>query len=164
MALGGVSFGRTNGDIYSTSDLNNPNFTFRHGIIGNDVPYSIRVSGAYELPYQVSVSATSQRTAGFPENTTVLVGSNTVALTQVTQSIVVEPRGTTRLPAINSLDVSIKRTWRLSRVMLEPVLDLYNAGNAATILSRITQLGPTYGNAASIQRGRLIRAGVNVNF
>jgi hypothetical protein len=54
--------------------------------------------------------------------------------------------------------------WRRSRMMVGPVLDIYNAGNAATILSRITQLGPTYGNAASIQRGRLIRAGVNVNF
>lgn len=164
MALGGVSFGHTTGDIYGTSDLNNPNFTFRHGVVGNDVPYSIRVSGAYELPYQVSVSGTAQRTAGFPENTTVLIGGNTVALTQVTQSIVVEPRATTRLPAINSLDVSIKRTWRRSRMMVEPVVDIYNAGNAATILSRITQLGPTYGTAASIQRGRLIRAGVNVNF
>jgi len=114
--------------------------------------------GYYDLPMS------TQRTAGFPENTTVLIGGNTVALTQVTQSIVVEPRATTRLPAINSLDVSIKRTWRRSRMMVEPVVDIYNAGNAATILSRITQLGPTYGTAASIQRGRLIRAGVNVNF
>jgi hypothetical protein len=164
MALGGVSFGRTRGDIYGTSDLNNPNFAFRNGVIGNDVPYSIRLSGAYQAPYQISVSATAQRTAGFPENTTVLVGGNTVTLTQVTQSIVVEPRGTTRLPTINSFDMSIRKTWRRGSFSVEPVVDLYNLGNAATILSRITQLGPTYGNAATIQRGRLIRAGVNVNF
>ena len=46
MMTGGVSFGENIGDIYPVgSDLNNPNFTFREGITGNDTPFSFRLSG-----------------------------------------------------------------------------------------------------------------------
>ena len=31
-------------------------------------------------------------------------------------------------------------------------------------LGRVTQLGPTYGRVSSIQRGRLIKVGVSVEF
>jgi hypothetical protein len=159
-------------DIYCTTvgtsacvnPLNNPNFTFRRGIAGFDRPYAFSMSGMYRLPHAMTVSGTMIRDAGFPELTTVLVSGSTVALTQVTQSITVEPRATTRLPALNQLDVSIKRTWRIGATSLEPRLDIYNMMNAATILGRITQLGPTYGRVNTIQRGRLIKVGFNVDF
>ena len=131
---------------------------------GNDTPYTFRLSGIYVLPYQVWVSGTAQHNAGFPEVTSVLVGSNTAALTQVSQSLVVEPRGTTRLPALNSIDLSVKRPVKRGIVSVEPRLDIYNLTNAATILGRITQLGPTYGRVNSIQKGRLIKLGLNVDF
>jgi hypothetical protein len=173
MLMAGASFGRTLGDIFcnnsvtctaATSDLNNPNFAFRQGRIGNDVPVSLRMSGLYQMRWGVSVSATAQHFTGFPENTTVLVGGNTVKLTQVSQAVVVEPRGTTRPPPVNSLDVSLRKTWKFGRMAAEPVLDLYNLMNAASLLSRVTQLGPTYLTPVTIQRGRLIKLGVNVNF
>ena len=115
-----------------TSVMNNPNFMFRRGLIGNDTPYAFRMSGIYVLPYQVWVSATAQHNAGFPEITSVLVSGNTVALTQVNQSLVVEPRGTTRLPPLNSIDFSIKRPFKRGAVSFEPRLDLYNLANSAT--------------------------------
>jgi hypothetical protein len=93
MLMGGVSLGKNVGDIYGTEDLNNPNFQFRRGIQGNDVPYSLRLSGICELPYRISFSATYQRQSGFPEITNVSVGNNTIALVQGTTSITVEPRG-----------------------------------------------------------------------
>ncbi|MBI3402488.1 MAG: TonB-dependent receptor [Acidobacteria bacterium] len=164
---GGASFGRTVGDIYATAstvDLNNPNNTFRGGVVGNDVPYSYRLSGVYELPYQIWLSATGQYYQGFPETTTVSVGNNTVALTQGTQTLTVEPRGTTRLPAVSSLDMSVRKTFKMNGKSIEPRLDLYNLTNAATILGRIAQLGPTYGRVSSIQRGLLIKLGVNFEF
>jgi hypothetical protein len=172
MVSGGASFGRNEGDIYClvaftsscTSELSNPNFTFRDGLAGNDVPYSFRLSGLYELPYGLSVSATAQHNAGFPELTTVLVGGNTVALTQVSQSIVVEARGTTRLPSLTSLDLGIGKTWKSGTFTFSPRVDIYNLTNAATIIGRITQLGPTYGRVNGIQRGRLIKVGFNVDF
>jgi hypothetical protein len=167
---GGASFGKTVGDIYFTSttvsqvDLNNPNNTFRRGVIGNDVPWSYRMSGLYDFPYQISVSATAQYYQGFPDTTTVSVGNNTVPLTQGTQLLTVDPRGTTRLPAVMSLDVSVRKSWKVGGRSIEPRIDMYNLTNAATILGRITQLGPTYGRVSSIQRGRLIKLGLNFEF
>jgi hypothetical protein len=164
---GGASFGHTVGDIYATLttvDLNNPNNTFRRGVLTYDVPWSYRLSGVYELPYQASVSATGQYYDGFPQLTTVSVGNNTVALTQGTQTLTVAPSGTTRLPAVSSLDVSVRKFWQVSGVKLEPRVDFFNLLNAASILGQVTQLGPTYGRVSSIQRGRLIKLGVNVEF
>jgi hypothetical protein len=161
---GGASWGKTVGDIYqltggTSRDLNNPNNAYRRGLLGNDVPFSLRLSGSYELPRGVSVSATLQRNTGFPELTTVSVGTNTVVLTQGPQTIVVQPRGTRRLPSVNSLDASIRRPMKFGSTTVSPRIDFYNLTNAASILGRIAQLGPTYGRVNSIQRGRLIKLG-----
>jgi hypothetical protein len=60
--------------------------------------------------------------------------------------------------------MTIKRTWRLRRASVEPRVDFYNLLNASTVLGRLTQLGPSYGRVANIQRGRLIKIGFNVDF
>ncbi len=151
-AMGSLSLGENTGSIYAgTTDLNNPNFAlFRRGPVGNDVPVSLKLSGMYQLPYGFTVSASAQHFSGFPENTTVLVNANTVTLTQVSQTLVVEPRGTTRLPAVNAADVSVKKSFQIFGASVEPELGVFNVGNAATILARITQLGrPTARPATS---------------
>jgi len=162
---GGASFGKTTGDTLATQDRNNPNSgEFRQGRIGNDVPWSYRISGVYELPYQISLSGTAQYYQGFPETTTVSVGNNTVALTQGTTVLTVEPRGTTNLPAASSVDASVRKQLRVAGLRIEPRMDLYNLFNTSTILSRVTQLGPTYGRVSGIQRGRLIKLGASIEF
>ena len=171
--LGGITVNRTKGDpqaatVASTGqpagDLNNPNLTFRSGIVGDDSTYSVRLSGVYQLPYEISVSGTMQYYTGFPELTTVSVGNNTVSLTQGTTVVTVAPRGDTRLPAVKSLDMTLRRAFKFGGKTIEPRLDLFNLTNAATIIARTTQLGPTYGQASSIQRGLLIKAGFDISF
>ena len=164
MMTGGLSVGKNTGYI-GNSDLNNPNSQeFSRGIEGNDVPFSLRLTGLYELPYGVSLSATFQHQTGFPELTTVSVGNNTVALTQGAQVVTVAPRGDTRLPHLNQLDVSLRKAIRVGGKVFQPRLDLYNLANNATITSWVTQLGPTYHRAGAIQRGLLIKAGMSVDF
>jgi hypothetical protein len=165
MMTGGISVGRNIGDIYGTNgDLNNPNNTFRRGPIGNDEPISFRLSGVYDLPWGISASGTFQSQKGYPENTTVSVGNNTVALTQGTTSLVVEPRGTTRLPPLNQLDLSIRKGFRVGPKRYQVRLDAYNALNNTTIISRVTTLGSSYGFVNSIQRGALVKLGFTVDF
>ena len=95
MMTGGVSIGETTGWVGNT-DLNNPNsMEFARGIVGNDTPFSFRLSGLYDLPLGISMSGTFQHQKGFPELTQVSVGSNTVTLTQGTTNVTAEPRGTT---------------------------------------------------------------------
>jgi hypothetical protein len=162
--LAGGSFGETTGDNVG-GDLNNPtNDAYREGIVGNDTPWSYRLSGVYDLPYQIAVSGTAQYYAGFPEQKTVLVNSATVALTQSSQTVIVSERGETRLPNVFGFDMSFRRLFRLGNKSLEPRIDIYNVTNASTILGRVTQLGSAYGRASTIMRGRLIRLGGNVSF
>ena len=105
-----------------------------------------------------------QHFTGFPELTTVLVGGNTVALTRVSQRVTAEPRGTTRLPDVNMVDLSLRKTFTSGRYAVEPVLDVFNLTNGSAIRARSTQLGPTYGAASDIQRGRILKVGLNVKF
>jgi hypothetical protein len=164
MLTGGVSFGKNVGDIYGTSDLNNPNFQFRRGVQGNDVPFSLRLSGVYDLPLGIALSGTFQRQNGFPEITSVSVGNNTVALTQGTTNITVEPRGTKRLPDLNQLDISLRKAFRVGAKSFQPRLDFYNLMNSATITARNNTLGSSYEAVNGIQRGSIIKVGMNVDF
>jgi len=166
MMMGSLSFGKNWGNIYAfTSDFNNPNLVFPQGVTGNDVPVSFKTSGMYQLPYGVSVSASAQYFSGFPENTTVSVTSNSAKLTQVSvNNLLVEPRGTTRLPGVAAGDVSVRKTFKVQGLSVEPELGIFNITNAAPVLGRITQLGPTYQQAGTIMRGRLIKIGMNLKF
>ena len=46
----------------------------------------------------------------------------------------------------------------------QPRLDVYNLFNSATVIARATILGSSYGAVNGIQRGRLIKLGVHVDF
>jgi hypothetical protein len=167
MMTGGVSFGKNVGFIGSPNptDLNNPNGKeFARGIAGDDVPFSLRLSGLYELPFGVSFSGSYQHQSGFPESSTVSVGNNTVALTQGSQVFLISRRGTTRYPDLNQLDLSLRKAIRFGRKVFQPRLDLYNVTNAATIRAWGTQLGPSYHVPNAIQRGLLVKAGMHVDF
>jgi hypothetical protein len=164
MVMGGASIGKNVGDIYGTQDLNDPNLTFRRGRIGNDMPFSFKLFGLYQLPYKISLSGTFQSFRGFPELTTVLVTSATVPLTRVTQSIAVQERATTRLPDVNMMDLSLRRPIQVGKYMVEPVLDVFNMTNGSAIRARSTVLGPLYFRASDVQRGRLVKFGLNVRF
>jgi hypothetical protein len=149
-------------------NLNDPNSKeFRRGLLGNDVPWSYRLSGVYDLPYNIAVlSGTMQYYKGVPESTTVTVSSTAVpgGLTQASQSVMVEERGTVRLPNVFSLDVSLRKPIRRGGVTFDPRLDFYNLTNEATITNWLTTLGPTYHRASTIQQGRMIKAGFNLEF
>jgi hypothetical protein len=165
LLLGSVSVGRNFGDIYGgTEDLNNPNFTFREGLLTNDRHVFFKLSGAYELPFGFTVSANEQYYTGYPEMTTVVVGGQTVRLTQVSQTIVVQPSGTIRQPNVNIIDLNLKRALKFGQWTLYPRVDVFNILNTSGVQTYITQLGPTYGNAITILDGRLIKFGVNVNW
>jgi hypothetical protein len=164
MFNGSASFGRNEGDTFPGNDLNNPNFQNRIGAVGMDLPWVLKASGIYEAPYGVMVSGNLQSYAGSPESTTVQVSSATVPLTQVNQSIQVEPRGETRTPSLTLIDMSFRKVFQHTGRTFEPVFEVHNLANVATVQSRNSVLGPAYGQAANIARGRMLKFGVNVKF
>ncbi len=164
MISGSASFGRNEGDTFPTGDLNNPNFQDRIGAVSMDLPWVLKASGIYEAPYGIMVAGNLQSYAGSPESTTVQVSGNTVALTQVNQSIQVEPRGETRTASLTLVDMNIRKIFRTGDRTFEPVFEAHNLMNVATVQSRNSTLGPAYGQAANIARGRMLKFGVNVKF
>ena len=165
--MAGASFGKSIGDVVG-GDLNNPNSKeFRRGLLGNDVPWSYRISGVYDLPYNIAtMSGTMQYYKGVPEFTSVLIGAGTVpgGLTQVTQTVFVDDRGAVRLPDVFSLDISLRKSFRIRNSSFEPRIDFYNLTNEATVTNWLTQLGSTYHRASTIQAGRMIKVGFNIEF
>lgn len=162
--MSGANFGKATGTVI-TGDLNNPNSPdYRKGAFGNDVPWSYRLSGAVDLPFQLAGSFTTSYYSGFPELTTVVVNSRTVALTQATQSVIVAERGTTRFPNVFQLDVSLRRLIKLGNTRMEPRIDFYNLTNESSVQRRVTVLGSAYARPSDVQRGRLIKFGMSVDF
>lgn len=172
MLIGGWSYGHNKGDTYVINcpgcnvDLNNPNNFFRRGTLGNDVPYSFKLAPVYEAPYGFKVSGNIQHFTGFPENTTVNVTNATVALTQGNTAVRIQPRGTTRLPNNNIVDMRVSKKLQFgeNKLSFEPALDMFNLFNTNAVQDRGTQLGPTYLRPNSILRARMVRLGFQMNF
>ena len=164
MLMSGISVSRNRGRQDQNADLNDPNIQFSEGLFQNDVPVALKTSGVYEFPLGIRTSWTAQHFTGFPEDVTVLVTAGTVALTQVSQSIRVQPRSAQRLPNTNMVDVSIKKVVRSGRFAIEPSMDVFNLLNAAPIQLRVAQLGPAYQRPSKILAGRLVRFGMNLTF
>jgi hypothetical protein len=163
--LASISYGHNKGDVFATSDLNNPNNDFRRGLLAADVPWQGKVSGVYQLPFGIDLSGRLAASQGFPERTTVRVASASVRLNQGTVTLDVEPRGATRLPGYAIVDLGLRKTIRLNEgFTVKPNIDLFNLLNDDTITSRITQLGPTYGRVSGMIAGRMMRLGFDVNF
>jgi hypothetical protein len=166
MVMSAVTIGANTTDTAATSDLNDPNFTFRRGRAVIDVPVAFKLAGTYEFPFGISASANIQRYTGFPEATTVLVTRASVpTLTRTSQSIQVEPSGSSRLPDVTLIDISLRKKFQFAeRVTMEPALNVYNAGNSNAIQARSTQLGPSYHQVGGILQPRFVKFGININF
>jgi len=164
---GGGSFGhaRVKSRGGNRSDPNIINSPFDEGVPFGDRPWSLRMSGVYELPWDISASGTWQYMIGAPETTTVLVTNQTIQLAQGNQSVVVAPVGDVRLPNIASLDLSFRKRFNLGGGRsLSPRVDIFNATNEATISEWVSQLGPSYHNPSDVQRGRLIKLELAYDF
>jgi hypothetical protein len=129
-----------------------------------DRPWSYRLSGVYELPYQVSLSGTWMYQAGAPEDTAVQVTNQTITLPQGNQTVRVREFGDVRFPTVVQLDMSLRKAFRFGNRTIAPRIDIFNATNESTISAWVTQLGPTYHRPSTIQRARLIKVGLNIEF
>jgi len=162
--MGSVSLGRNDTYIHGTGDLNNPNFQNGRGPEDLSIPVQAKVSASYVLPYDMKLGASALHYTGWPDTNTVRVTAATVRLTQVNQDIVVEPRATTRKDDLNVVDINFGKTLTRGRFKAEPRVEVFNLLNTGVITSRITQYGPTYGNAIEVYGGRTIKFGGNLNW
>ena len=187
-AFGGWTAGRTLSVSCDTFDPNLLRFCDQTGklyqelgkVPGISYRHDFKAAGSYSAPFGLigSVSLSSfagALSAGAPGAGVDALGSLGVAWTpaasvfpggQRTQSVTVPliAPGTKFLKRLNQLDLSLKKTIRLTKVELEPQFGLYNALNSSVVLTENQAFGTALGTPQTILIGRLPRLALFVRW
>jgi hypothetical protein len=97
--------------VRSFYDYTNPNNlvdSVRTGRGANDQPHAFKLLGSYQIPYGITVGANFQSLSGLPRDRNL-----TVALSQGSRGIPVEPRGTYRADFLNLLSLRADKRFTL---------------------------------------------------
>ena len=128
-------------------DYTNPNNQLefvRSGRGANDQPHAFKLLGSYQAPYGITVGANYQALSGLPRDR-----SLSVALSQGTSTLLVEPRGTYRADFLNLMSLRAEKSFRLGgQRRASAIVELHNALNSSAGQS-------TYG---VVSRGNLTQA------
>jgi hypothetical protein len=158
------------GSFTNSADLNDPNVTlYSTGIIGNDSERALRVSGSYELPWAINLAGSLISNNGYPYQSTytvtrALAAAAGVALTRASQTVYLSQRGDERFNAVTMVDLRLSRKFRFGTRGITPALDIFNVGNAATVVNLTSAVGSTYLAPAEILAPRIIKLGFTVDF
>lgn len=81
-------------------------------------------------------------------------------------ALYMEPRATRQLPAVNTLDLRLEKTWKPSQKLgtLGVFADIFNVGNQGVSLFDIRLSGPNVGVRRQWIEPRTLRAGVRLMF
>jgi hypothetical protein len=165
---GGLTSGGTGSGQSSSADLNDPNVTVHtNGIVGNDSKVAFRLSGSYNVPGNVLLAGSLVSNTGYPYVSTysftrALSGG---VLTRSSQMVLLSNRGDERMPSVTMLDLSVSRAFQLGRSRkIVPRVDIFNVGNASTVVSLATAVSSTYLNPTQIVAPRIVRVGFSIDF
>ena len=94
----------------------------------------ISASGLYQLPFGFSVSGAFSGRQGFPQQYLVRVIPHDTLGNQF--FVLTSPVGSYRLPNVYELDLRLANTFAIGPVSVTPSLNVFNAANGNTVLSR----------------------------
>jgi hypothetical protein len=157
----GVGLGNTNATVwYPVRCANNPNQAFNTA--NNTREWQTKISGAYNLPYDILASANYDIRSGAPQARQVLfTGGQTI------RSVVlnVEPLGSFYLPNTHELDVRAAKRVNLGGARsVELRFDIYNALNKSTVRTQNLQSGANYLRPVTIMFPRILQVGATFTF
>jgi hypothetical protein len=134
--------------------------------IGNvyvNAKWLFKLSGLYELPFKVNVSAFYNARQGYPFEQGIL--SPTRQRGTGTVFVLLDQVGERRLPNYHNLDFHVERPVTLMSVRFTPSLDVFNVANADTVQAiRGTQNATNANQIQAIVAPRVLRFGVRVNW
>jgi hypothetical protein len=168
---------------YSTSTaLNNPNTTVNSdGVTFYDRPHIFKLTGAYQLPWDVQVSGNLRLQSGtaWSYNQATPFRVLRVALNQGSTVVFTNTPGDQRTPALKTVDLRGAKIFRFGDRQVEASVDVYNLFNAATafdinpftgvsnvanpVTGAVNQY-PSYGLPTGILGPRIVRFGVVFRF
>jgi carboxypeptidase family protein/TonB-dependent receptor-like protein len=122
-----------------------------------------KLSGMYQLPGQVNVSAFYNARQGYPFERFVQSPARQRGAGIV--SVLVDPVGESRLPNFQNLDFHIERPVKIGRARVNPSLDVFNVMNDDTIQAiRGTLNASNANNIQAVVAPRVIRAGIRLTW
>ena len=134
--------------------------------VGNvyvNAKWLFKVSGMYQAPGGVNVSAFYNARQGYPFEQGIL--SPTRANGAGTVFVVLDPVGESRLPNFQNVDFHVERPIRVGTVRFVPSLDVFNVGNFNTIQAiRDTQNAANANQVQALLAPRVMRFGIKFNW
>jgi len=125
--------------------------------------YLFKLSGMYQLPAGVNVSAFYNARQGYPYERG--VQSPTRANGVGTVVVLLDPVGTNRLPTFQNLDFHVERPVHLGTANFIPSIDIFNLTNNNTVQAiRGTQNASNANNIQATVAPRVLRFGIRVNW
>ena len=141
-------FARSGSDDALFDNFTDPNLDINrnNNYLNNDATYVFKVDSSYELPLKIGTSVNFQHYTGFPiqptESFAVPDGETTPQ--PVSESVILQPAGITRLPSVNLLNLRFTRDFVLNdRWHLIPAVDFFNVTNAQTNVGEVTTVSAT---------------------
>jgi hypothetical protein len=124
--------------------------------------YTVKVSGAYVLPFDIQLAGNYEQRQGLPQARQVqFTGGQTI------RNIVlnVEPLGSIRLPNTNLVDFRVAKRVSLARGQsLEARFDFFNVFNMNFVTSRNLRSGSNYLLPQAVILPRILQTGITYSF
>jgi len=143
--------------------------------IYTNAKWLFKASGLYTFPWEINLGANMQYRQGYPFPQSVSITNRGGGVDDV--NVLLDPLGETRLPNLFLLDMKVEKAFAFGASMrLIPSIDVFNLGNANTVLSQrrnqytfnaTSGVGSTPTNAnlvSSIVSPRVIRFGVRMTW
>jgi hypothetical protein len=183
--FGGTSIGKQVTRSCQVEDPNSLRFCDQTQL---DIPYlaQFKLTGTYPLVYGVSVSGTWQGYPGVPTGTNRQDGDYTAAsnrvidpslninynvtrtqvpnLTVASITVPLLTPGQKYLERWNQIDIRFSKRFEYRRLRFSGQLDVFNLLNSNSILGTVENYGSTLDRPTAILQGRLVAAGLQVNF
>jgi hypothetical protein len=189
--FGGMSFERQL-DVNCTSP-DNPNSRRLCDDRDNDIPFkkNLKIAGSYPLPYGITFSAVLQSnespsatSAATSRNMTITRGTTrypascpapcpagaiigpSAIQNQTSLVVALEPFNASFAERITQLDLKLSKTFKLNRVTVSPVFEMFNVNNSDAIISyqSMSILSAQYLAPNSIMQPRMIGIGAQVRW
>jgi hypothetical protein len=165
-----VHYGKTNAFQDPTNIARRDGFQYDYLTSGSglgnvyiNTKWLLKLSGMYQLPYAVNVSAFYNARQGYPFER--FVRTATRPNNGGTADVLLDAVGENRLPNFQNVDFHIERPVSFMHAHLVPSVDVFNVGNFNTIQALQRQQNATTANQISaVVAPRVIRFGIRVNW
>lgn len=122
-----------------------------------------KLSGVYQLPWNVNVAAAWNARQGYPFPPAIRTPNRANSGGQA--DVLLDPLGDIRHPNFHQVDLRVDKRFYVNRLSICPTFEVFNVGNASTVLARRRLQAASNANQISgIVAPRVARLGVSVQW